>query len=170
MNIRKHLDAFMAKLGYVRAPEKSELVVASLKIEVDDSQVRAALEPVQQLAVAATEAEAALAKLWNFQAAMQYRHPYTGAGSVSGCSTPASDAATSAPRVEAGPAFDPFAPVFQLDGDGAGGKLGVTITLKPGTVVYLINATGPRSNAITYSADGPKHVLVRPVVEIEPES
>jgi hypothetical protein len=67
-------------------------------------------------------------------------------------------------------AFNPFAPVFELDSDGADGKLVVTITLKPGTVVYLINATGPRSNAITYSADGPKHVLVRPVVEIEPGS
>ncbi len=65
---------------------------------------------------------------------------------------------------------DPFAPVFELDGDGADGKLGVTITLKPGTVVYLVTASGPRSNAITYSAAGPRHLLVRPVVEIEPGS
>lgn len=82
MNIRKHLDAFMARLGYVRAAAKSESVVASLKIEVDDSQVRGALESVQQLTVAAAEAEAALAKLWNIQAAMRNCSQSTGSGGV----------------------------------------------------------------------------------------
>lgn len=80
------------------------------------------------------------------------------------------DAPLRAKPVTAPAKADPFAPVFELDGDGADGKLGVTITLKPGTVVYLVTASGPRSNAITYSAAGPRHLLVRPVVEIEPGS
>jgi hypothetical protein len=84
MNTRKHLDAFVAKLGYVRAPQKSELVVASLKIEVDDSQVRGALEPVRQLTVAAGEAEAALAKLWNIQATVRNCSPCASSGAVGG--------------------------------------------------------------------------------------
>lgn len=63
MNIRKHLDAFMAKLGYVHAPAKSEQVIATLKIEVDDSQVRAALELIESLATAAGDVESLAEKL-----------------------------------------------------------------------------------------------------------
>lgn len=170
MNIRKHLDALMAKLGYVRAPEKSELVVASLKIEVDDSQVRGALEPVQQLIVAATEAEAALAKLWNIQAAMRYGPPYAGVGTASGSNIPASDATAPAPSATplSPTETDPFAPLFECEEKG--GKLVVSIGVKPGSCAYLVSATGPRNLAIKYSADGPKHVLVRALEEIEFES
>lgn len=71
----------------------ADMVVTTMKIEVDDSQVRAALEPLEQLTAAATAAEAALAKLWNIQAAMRYSPPYAGVGSASGSSGPASASA-----------------------------------------------------------------------------
>lgn len=63
---------------------------------------------------------------------------------------------------------NPFAPVFEVDMKD--GKLVATINLKPGSVAYLVNATGPRSSAVRISADGSKHVLVHPLVEIEPGS
>lgn len=34
----------------------------------------------------------------------------------------------------------------------------------------MVNATGPRSSAVRISADGSRHVLVHPLVEIEPGS
>lgn len=63
---------------------------------------------------------------------------------------------------------DPFAPTFTVDLKD--GKLFAAIDLRPGSVVYLVNATGPRSGAVKLSADGSKHVLVHPLVEIEPGS
>ncbi|MRW82931.1 hypothetical protein GJ698_02350 [Pseudoduganella sp. FT26W] len=83
MNIRKHLDTFMAKLGYVPAAALDALAKPGsipLKIEVDDSQVRKTLVLLEQVTPAALAAEAALAKLWNIQAAMRNQSPSTGSG------------------------------------------------------------------------------------------
>ena len=41
-----------------------------------------------------------------------------------------------------------------------------TIAMREGSVVYLVNATGPRSNAVKVSAAGLLPVLVEPLVEI----
>lgn len=62
------------------------------------------------------------------------------------------------------PIFDPFAPTFEVI-PGAGGYT-ATIAMREGSVVYLVNATGPRSNAIKVSAAGLLPVLVEPLVEI----
>ena len=56
MNIRKHLDAFMAKLGYVRAPALSEPTICKVKIEVDSSEVREALRLIEQAQADVTSA------------------------------------------------------------------------------------------------------------------
>lgn len=83
MRVRKYINHFMAKLGYVRAPAKMAPCSIPVNIEVDSSQVREALPLLEQMTASALAAEAALAKLWNIQAAMQNHHPYTGAGGVS---------------------------------------------------------------------------------------
>lgn len=82
MPIRNRIDALMARFGYVRAPAESEPIITKLKLDVDSSQVSETLTLLEQLTPAALTAEAALAKLWNIQAAMQCRHLYTGAGST----------------------------------------------------------------------------------------
>ena len=60
----------------------------------------------------------------------------------------------------------PFDPVFECEEKD--GKLIATISLRPGACAYLVNAVGPRSPAIKFSVDGPKHVQVAPLVEILP--
>ena len=59
---------------------------------------------------------------------------------------------------------DPFAPTFEVS-PSAGGYT-ATIAMREGSVVYLVNATGPRSNAVKVSAAGLLPVLVEPLVEI----
>lgn len=61
-------------------------------------------------------------------------------------------------------ASDPFAPTFEVLPSATGYT--ATITLRAGSVVYLVNATGPRSNAVKVSAAGLLPVLVGPVAEI----
>lgn len=61
-------------------------------------------------------------------------------------------------------ASDPFAPTFEVM-PSAGGYT-ATIAMREGSVVYLVNATGPRSNAVKVSAAGLLPVLVEPLVEI----
>lgn len=63
-------------------------------------------------------------------------------------------------------AFDPFAPTFELLPSATGYT--ATITLREGSVVYLVNATGPRSNAVKVSDAGLLPVLVAPISEIQP--
>jgi hypothetical protein len=84
MTIRKYIHAFMAKLGYVRAPAKTGATSIPLTIEIDTAQVREALPLLEQMTAAALAAEAALAKLWNIQAAMHCRSPNTGSGGADG--------------------------------------------------------------------------------------
>ena len=62
------------------------------------------------------------------------------------------------------PSADPFAPTFEVS-PSAGGYT-ATIAMREGSVVYLVNATGPRSNAVKVSAAGLMPVLVGPLVEI----
>lgn len=84
-----YINRLMARFGYVPATAQDALANPGsipLTIEVDSTQVVAALEPLEKLASAALDAEAALARLWNIQAAMQNRLPETGVGSASGSS------------------------------------------------------------------------------------
>ena len=62
------------------------------------------------------------------------------------------------------PSADPFAPTFDVT-PSAGGYT-ATIAMREGSVVYLVNATGPRSNAVKVSAAGLLPVLVAPLIEI----
>lgn len=62
------------------------------------------------------------------------------------------------------PFADPFAPTFEVT-PSAGGYT-ATIAMREGSVVYLVNATGPRSNAVKVSAAGLLPVLVAPLIEI----
>ncbi|MDN2710642.1 hypothetical protein O0880_14550 [Janthinobacterium sp. SUN118] len=62
------------------------------------------------------------------------------------------------------PSADPFAPTFEVT-PSAGGYT-ATIAMREGSVVYLVNATGPRSNAVKVSAAGLLPILVAPVLEI----
>ncbi|PHV25832.1 hypothetical protein CSQ93_21685 [Janthinobacterium sp. BJB426] len=62
------------------------------------------------------------------------------------------------------PSADPFAPTFEVT-PSAGGYT-ATIAMREGSVVYLVNATGPRSNAVKVSAAGLLPILVAPVIEI----
>ncbi len=64
------------------------------------------------------------------------------------------------------PIADPFAPTFEVT-PSAGGYT-ATIAMREGSVVYLVNATGPRSNAVKVSAAGLSPVLVAPISEIQP--
>lgn len=59
---------------------------------------------------------------------------------------------------------DPFAPTFEVT-PRAGGYT-ATIAMREGSVVYLVNATGRRSNAVKVSAAGLLPVLVAPLTEI----
>ena len=62
------------------------------------------------------------------------------------------------------PSSDPFAPTFEVS-PSAGGYT-ATIAMREGSVVYLVNATGPRSNAVKVSAAGLWPVLVAPILEL----
>ncbi|PHV13814.1 hypothetical protein CSQ90_26670 [Janthinobacterium sp. BJB303] len=62
------------------------------------------------------------------------------------------------------PSADPFAPTFEVT-PSAGGYT-ATIAMREGSVVYLVNATGPRSNAVKVSAAGLLPILVAPLIEI----
>lgn len=66
--------------------------------------------------------------------------------------------------VAVSPSADPFAPTFEVT-PSAGGYT-ATIAMREGSVVYLVNATGPRSNAVKVSAAGLSPVLVAPLTEI----
>ena len=61
-------------------------------------------------------------------------------------------------------ANDPFAATFEVTRSPAGYT--ATIAMREGSVVYLVNATGPRSNAVKVSAAGLLPILVAPLIEI----
>ena len=84
------------------------------------------------------------------------------AAALRDCSEPQSPIA-SAP-VAVSPSADPFAPTFEVS-PSAGGYT-ATIAMREGSVVYLVNATGPRSNAVKVSAAGLLPILVAPLIEI----
>lgn len=71
---------------------------------------------------------------------------------------------TAGAPVAVSPSADPFAPTFEVT-PSAGGYT-ATIAMREGSVVYLVNATGPRSNAVKVSAAGLLPVLVAPLTEI----
>lgn len=62
MNIRKHLDAFMAKLGCVRVPAKLAPSTINMKLnfEIDSTPLDSAIAKLDQLSAAASRAEAAI--------------------------------------------------------------------------------------------------------------
>ena len=64
----------------------------------------------------------------------------------------------------ASPSADPFAPTFEVTPSPGGYT--ATIAMREGCVVYLVNATGPRSNAVKVSETGLLPVLVAPISEI----
>ncbi|MYM81119.1 hypothetical protein GTP44_03990 [Duganella sp. FT50W] len=182
MNIRKHLDAFMAKLGYARAPGKSELVVASLKIEVDDSQVKPALKLLEQMRVASEAAEVAasragLAATIATKAFMQAEMLKPLAENGAHLTRPAEELTAArfeaaAPNLVAAAeqrfAANPFASTFEvLPGEDA---IHIKLFPRAGSVQYLVNVTGPRSASIKFEAALPKFVQVERLVECEPGS
>ncbi|MDO8065598.1 hypothetical protein [Janthinobacterium sp. SUN206] len=59
---------------------------------------------------------------------------------------------------------DPFAPTIEVR-PTAGGYT-ATIAMRESSVVYLVNAAGPRSNAVKVSAAGLLPILVAPLIEI----
>lgn len=85
-----------------------------------------------------------------------------GDGALQVLSEPQASAAIAPAAVS--PAADPFAPTFEVT-PSAGGYT-ATIAMREGSVVYLVNATGPRSNAVKVSAAGLSPVLVAPISEI----
>lgn len=60
-------------------------------------------------------------------------------------------------------AADPFAPTFELE-PGAE-KITITLRPRPGSVQYLIDASGPQSSAITFVSAVPKLTRISGVVE-----
>jgi hypothetical protein len=80
--MKRYINRLMARLGYVPAATQVAATSIPLKIEVDSSQVRETLALLEQVTPAALAAEAALAKLWNIQEAMQYCQARTGSGGV----------------------------------------------------------------------------------------
>ncbi|MYM34901.1 hypothetical protein GTP38_11175 [Duganella sp. FT94W] len=62
MNIRKHLDVCMAKLGYVRAPAKlaPRTIDMALNFQVNSTPLDSAIAKLDQLSAAASRAESAI--------------------------------------------------------------------------------------------------------------
>ena len=59
---------------------------------------------------------------------------------------------------------DTFAPTFEVAPSATG--YAANITMREGAVVYMVNATGPRSNAVKLSPAGIAQVLLAPLVEL----
>lgn len=60
MTIRNSIDAFMAKLGYIRAPAKIAPQSIPLTFDVDSTQIKETLVQLDRVQIEAKGAEAAL--------------------------------------------------------------------------------------------------------------
>lgn len=60
---------------------------------------------------------------------------------------------------------DPTAPTFEVAPSATG--YATSITMREGTAVCMVNATGPRSNAVKLSTAGIAQVLLAPLVELQ---